>query len=295
MDDTATRTPEAAYGLVANETRLAILRALWEADEKCLSFSELRDAVGMKDTGQFNYHLSKLVGTFIDRVESDDTDDDGASGRDGGYEIRYAGLAVLGAILSGVYTRETSVGPVPVGAECMDCGAGLEARYEDERATVACTDCGEQFMGYSLPPGVVEGRDGDDLPAIISDYLYTVMTQVTAGFCPICTGQMVPEPVEKERGWHAVYDCERCGMTITSTLAGAVVDHPAVVGFHYDHGIDMRRAFVWELDWFSPESATVVNDDPWRATIDFAFADETLTVTLDASLEVVAVERGKAV
>ena len=29
------------------------------------TFSELREAVGMRDSGQFNYHLDKLLGTFV--------------------------------------------------------------------------------------------------------------------------------------------------------------------------------------------------------------------------------------
>ena len=59
--------PADAFALIGNETRLAILEALWAADERPVSFSELRRAVGMRDSAQFNYHLQKLTGHFVTR------------------------------------------------------------------------------------------------------------------------------------------------------------------------------------------------------------------------------------
>lgn len=68
-----------AFEILGNDTRLAILLALWEAkepgppfaepSERAVSFSELRDRVGVKDSGQFNYNLDKLVGAFIEQAE----------------------------------------------------------------------------------------------------------------------------------------------------------------------------------------------------------------------------------
>ncbi|WP_267641637.1 winged helix-turn-helix domain-containing protein [Haloarchaeobius amylolyticus] len=286
-DDAATRAPEEAFGLVANETRLAILRALWEADDQVLSFSELRDAVGVRDTGQFNYHLGKLVGTFVDRVEPGE---DGGS--NAGYELRFAGLTLLGAVLSGVYTRETEVGPVPIDLECLECGGPLSARYEHGEACIDCDDCGEQFMGYGVPSGVVEGRDPDRLPEIFTSYLYTVMTQVSTGFCPVCTGRIWGSVFEKEdRGYYARYTCDRCGLELTSFLGGAVLTHPVVVGFLADHGIDIRTEPFWQFDWFDAENATVTTEDPLRVDVTFAIDDERLILTLDESLAVVETHR----
>ena len=53
-----------ALETLSNEHRLAILRALAEA-EAPLSFSELRRRVGMEDPGQFNYHLTELCERFV--------------------------------------------------------------------------------------------------------------------------------------------------------------------------------------------------------------------------------------
>ncbi|WP_049922067.1 winged helix-turn-helix domain-containing protein [Halopiger djelfimassiliensis] len=53
-----------ALDALANEHRIAILRALADADGP-LSFSELREEIEMRDTGRFNYHLTELLGRFV--------------------------------------------------------------------------------------------------------------------------------------------------------------------------------------------------------------------------------------
>jgi DNA-binding transcriptional ArsR family regulator len=60
--------PEEVYALLADETRVAIVRALGEVGRP-LAFSELRERVGVRDSGRFNYHLQRLVGVFLDCTE----------------------------------------------------------------------------------------------------------------------------------------------------------------------------------------------------------------------------------
>lgn len=61
-------SPDDAFGLLGNETRLAILQALGDAADP-LSFSELRDRVWVSDSGQFNYHLDQLTGPFVGQTD----------------------------------------------------------------------------------------------------------------------------------------------------------------------------------------------------------------------------------
>lgn len=72
-----------ALSVLGNETRIRILRALADAADP-LTFTELREAVGVRDTGKFNYHLTKLCEYFV-RETSD------------GYELGHAGSRVLAA------------------------------------------------------------------------------------------------------------------------------------------------------------------------------------------------------
>jgi hypothetical protein len=70
-----------ALSTLASEHRIAILQALATAD-KPLTFLELRERVGIRDTGRFNYHLSKLRERFV--RETDD-----------GYDLGHAGERVI--------------------------------------------------------------------------------------------------------------------------------------------------------------------------------------------------------
>ena len=56
------------FSLLANEDRLAILKTVVRADEReetPLSFSTLREAVDIRDSGRFSYHLRELTGHFL--------------------------------------------------------------------------------------------------------------------------------------------------------------------------------------------------------------------------------------
>lgn len=74
------RTTE-AFESLGNVTRLAIQLALWEAkkpgpplselSDPPVSFSELRECVGMRDSGQLNYHLDKLKAPSSNRLMRD--------------------------------------------------------------------------------------------------------------------------------------------------------------------------------------------------------------------------------
>jgi DNA-binding transcriptional ArsR family regulator len=60
--------PVETFSLLANEDRLAILKAVVHADERGetpLSFSTLREAVDIRDSGRFSYHLRELTDHFL--------------------------------------------------------------------------------------------------------------------------------------------------------------------------------------------------------------------------------------
>ncbi len=69
--------PTDALAVLGDETRIAILRVLADAEEP-LAFSQLRRRAGIDDAGRFNYHLSELREYFVREA-------------DGGYALREAG------------------------------------------------------------------------------------------------------------------------------------------------------------------------------------------------------------
>lgn len=285
MNDDATRPPEAAFSLLANETRFDIISALWDARGDSLSFSELRAEVGVEDSGQFNYHLGELVDVFVHET-------------DGGYELRYAGARVIGAVYSGAYTRETTVDPVPVDGNCYDCGGGLEASYRDERARIACGVCDVTITGYGVPPGLLEGYPREDLPYVFDRWIRIQATQFLAEFCPLCLGRMDTslgaERIDADDHVDVpgiTHECQRCGISSHSVVGVVALQHPAVVAFHHDHGIDLRDTPLWELEWLIDERNERVSTDPPQARVYIPLNDEELVLDIDENAAVTDAER----
>jgi hypothetical protein len=275
---------EAAFSLVANETRMEILRELWEADG-ALSFSTLRERVGLRDSGQFNYHLNKLVGTFVRKEDGGD---------EPGYGLEYPGIRVLGAVYSGVLTREASVEPVPADGECLDCGGELAASYGDNLGQVACTSCDLEVMEFPIPPGAVEGRDPEALPRLYDAWTRRQLERFVDGFCPQCAGptsaSLVDAPTEEWERWpmHGlVLECDRCGFHVQSLPGSAVLSHPRVVAFHLDHDVDLSETRLWDLDWLYDPHTEVHEREPPRFDVHVDLGDERLVVAVDESLAVI--------
>lgn len=120
--------PVEAFAVLADETRLDILRTLAEADEP-LSFSRLRDRVGVRDSGRFSYHLRQLREYFVRET-------------DGGYELGHAGSRVVAA----------------TGARSDQFDSGAEAAADADAACPVCgdDDCEKLFHVHLSPPW----RDG---------------------------------------------------------------------------------------------------------------------------------------
>jgi DNA-binding transcriptional ArsR family regulator len=137
-----------AFETLDGGIRVEILRALAEhraASEPTveLSFSELRERVGLRDSGQFNYHLDKLRGQFV--AKSDE-----------GYDLTPVGQQVASALLSGVYEQGTDHDPVELDDDCPVCDEPLSATYETGVLKVLCP--AEHGFSNTIPPGTFEGR-----------------------------------------------------------------------------------------------------------------------------------------
>lgn len=282
LDWATERPPGEVLAVAGSEMRLSILRALFEADGQHLRYAELMDAVEMDDSGQFNYHLSQLVGPFVKQ-----TDD--------GYRLRHAGGQVIGAVMAGTYGDERSLGPVKIETPCRNCDGALLASYDGDVARIECDDCGTVVTRHSVPPGIFEGYQPADLPAVLGRWIRHEFTRTLDGFCPVCTGRTngsigTPEHAAEDRvGVELV--CRRCGMRFTGAIGSVVLDHPVIVCFYYDHGIDLRTVPIWELGWLHDGSAELVSEDPSKAELTIELDDERLVLTLDDDLAVVATER----
>jgi len=318
MDDSNVpgSNPEEAFSLIADEIRFGILMALWESEETPLPFSGLHDRVDVRDSGQFNYHLDKLTPAFVRQYEE-------------GYDLTHAGMQIIGAAVSGTYTdADVTIDPVPV-SECPDCGGGLEASYDRGFIEIECPDCDLVVTDkLPAPPVLAKETEPEDIPVTFGRFLITEMQYLNRDFCTLCGGRIehsivertLPcdrdgegtggnargdeagdQPSETDSGaedetefTRARLTCRNCGMESSQVLGVRVLDHPAVVGFLYEHGIDIRETPVWEFDWLTEPHATVAGEEPLRIETVVEVGGDRLELVLDESLEVVDHRRGSS-
>lgn len=272
----------AAFAALADPTRVAILRALWEADEHRASFSTLREAAGVADSGKFNYHLDQLTDGFLAKTD------------DGEYRLRRAGLDVVGSVIAGVYDHDESVGPTPYDEPCPFCGGDTTLSYDGESLTVRCPDpdtTEETIVSVPAPPSVFSGSL--DPVEAARRYTRSMVETVRSGFCLFCetpaTKRIVPNrritDTTKHHGSNPLLqsDCQACGESINVDLGVALTAHPSVVAFHHDRGIDTRRLPVLDTLAAADGDSTVVSEDPVRARVRYVADGDTLTLRVDES------------
>ncbi|MFT4889881.1 MAG: hypothetical protein ACI9YT_000792 [Halobacteriales archaeon] len=269
--------------LLRDETRLGILRALAEnlhenPEDPGMAFAELRTAVGRRDSGNFNYHLDKLLGQFVT-----DTDD--------GYRLAAAGMKVVSAIVAGTYEDHDPMGPVELEDPCPVCGASMEATYEDGLLGVRCPR--DHRFRNALPPRAVEERSLSELVQLLTVKTHQDLERIVEGICPKCYApidwdvdvtELVGVPEVSTR-------CRRCGTHAEVPLSAAVLTHPDVVAFYADHDVDVRRKPPWAPVLWNAVTVDVDGEDPLRLSVAVHLDGDELVATVDGSLDVLEVDR----
>ncbi len=302
-----------AFDLLANETRLAILLALWDAYEPVsrsngLTFSELRERVGSPDSGQFNYHLDKLVGQFVES-----TDD--------GYKLRPAGEKVIRAIISGAGPETPSLEAAELGIPCERCDAPTAITFRDGRLIQHCTECGGYFGDtekfpqgtlyvWRLEPAGLSNRTPQAVFTAASKGMFYRVLAVVDGVCPECSGTVTTEinvcdAHEPDadgvcpncgRGDEIMIlnQCSVCKFTSVAAPADLVTHHPAVIGFYYDHDINVQYDLDFEevtrlLDLEKAHEQTVESRDPLRVRVTVRCEGDEISLRLDDEMTVIDV------
>lgn len=148
------------FKLLTDETRLAILLALWEAyepfaDDNAVPFSEILDRVGYDTASNFSYHLEQVTGHFVRKS-------------DGGYELTRRGRQLVQTIISGTAIDDATLEPTDIDKPCDFCGAPTEFTYENGYVYQVCTECpGYTDLDDQHPDGTIRGRTFD--PAGLMD------------------------------------------------------------------------------------------------------------------------------
>jgi hypothetical protein len=273
----------APFELVTEEARLAILGALatHQAEtprEPAMGFTDLREAAGIEDSGNFNYHLDKLRSEYVRQTEA-------------GYALTYAGLSLVGTLRAGV-GADTTRGPEPLDATCPICGTELTASYEDGLLSVTCEN-DHKYPRDGLPPNAINGRELEEAITLQTRRTQHHLELVRESVCPACFDDVEREHevLDAPQASHVlVATCDGCGMVSGSPIGTYLLREPAVIAFYYDHGIDVTRTPFWALA-LSVAEPTVVAEEPLRLSLSVERGSEELTLTVDEYARLLDSER----
>lgn len=271
----------AADGLsvLANPLRLRILLALSETrqpdwEQRGMSYSDLRAAVGVEDGGRFNYHLDELRGRFV-------------GNEDGHYWLSAAGWRIVDELYAGTFSGSHERREGELSYTCDADDEPLTATVEHGLIEVTCPTHGTVF-DMTLPFSLLDDsdRDLDDLYEYAFRQAQQYVESVCSDVCPHCGGRFDGPDVEhaevKQREYLLVgFRCRRCAVAFRLPIEQIVVFRPPVVGFFDDYGIDATspalydRSGEWTMDVHEHEDGFVVA---------FECGGERLTLDLDRSL-----------
>jgi len=297
--------PDQAFTTLGNESRIRILQTLGTADTP-LSFTELRDSVGIPQGAQFNYHLDQVVGHFVQK-----TDD--------GYALREPGRRIVQAILAGTVTDDPERHPTEIDYPCHHCGERVEVSYDSGKVRMSCRHCGGNFdadrhppvrehpqkeafgnlSNMEFPPAATQDRSPAEMFRAAATAIHLDLIAASAGVCPRCRGPVdqelasVCEDHDTTTGRCPACDhrnavlyhwaCTNCIYEVTTDALMGLLNEPVVQAFAGAHGHNVTdRGIEW--GWTYGEE--ILATDPYEFRFTFTIDGDELTVRTTADLTV---------
>jgi len=298
LDDVpANIDPQEAFQVFSHELRLEILFALWNAPEYALPFSDIRTAVGERDSGKFTYHLEQLTDHFVTEIE-------------GEYVLQYAGHRIIDAIQSGVFHTSPTVSLTEAPGSCARCGASPMFEYDTHLGTVFCPECDTKLVEYPFDPGGFQDRSIEEAIGTFDRRVKFKWRLASGGVCFVCAGRVSVSYTDSAAHMqhHPRYEeffaadhpalfslsCQNCSFYSYLPVSIRLLDGSAVIGALTTHGLDVMEQFLWELPFIADGSRVTVRDrDPWEVRVETPTASGPLVVRLDddAAVESVTVDQ----
>lgn len=297
-----------AFEALANETRLAILLALWEArdpgpplsepTDTPLSFSELYDRVEYDTPANFSYHLKKLVGPFVERTE------------DERYRLTTAAQRLVSTLLAGTLSEYPELEGEPIDDECHRCGGQVVIDYRDKVLSKRCPACeaaGDDrglISNVHRPAAAMPGRSPSEFWWQTVTWLRYRGLSMAAGSCPDCSGPVsvslhacpehepgVEEPCEEcglFDGVRSLFVCDLCANHYRSPGWAPMFASVPVRLFFYEHGVDfLSEPTKRVVD--AVRRTEVRSHDPLLVDLTLELEGDRVEVTLDGEGDVVEV------
>lgn len=268
-----------AFALLGHEIRLDILLALlddWVAVyTEPKSYAELMDAVGMADSGKFNYHLDQLRGVYVQQV-------------DGGYVPTASATALYRAVLAHRPTEGIDFEAEPVDTVCPHCDTTAVLRYDRGFVSLDCSAC-EEWIGvtFPFPKHGVEERETAQLLDALDARVRRDLWLAHAGQCPSCAGTTTVDPrTGSVDGEHWVeLSCETCSFVVGIDVLSIALSDDRVRAALREVGID-PEGYLWEL----PTGTVTQGSADSSLAVDVEAGSRPVTVVVDETLRVRSVE-----
>jgi hypothetical protein len=236
------------------------------------------NAVDMVDSGKFNYHLGKLRGVYVRKVQ-------------GGYVPTAAATALYRAVIAHQPHRDGQRRRFGVESECPDCGAAVVGTHERGFLSVDCGSC-EEWVGFSypFPRNGFAARSDEEVMRAVHRRCKHHLALARSGQCPFCaattTTAVDEEAVEGGTDPAVEIACDSCSFRVGSRLLFPLLLDTRVSAVLVNRGFDPER-YEWEL----PELPTrLVGRDPLRIRVEVQGENGTTAMIIDGDCSLCAVE-----
>ncbi|WP_266081977.1 DUF7351 domain-containing protein [Haladaptatus caseinilyticus] len=285
-DDLA--APRAAFSVLSHEVRLDILLSLFEKWEgewtEPRGYAELMQTVGIEDSGQFNYHLNELRGSYIRRV-------------DDGYVPTAAATALYRAVLAN-RPMEDADRTLHVDFSCPTCDGKLIVEYRRGFLSVQCSSCESPASRYTYPFPANGLTDRSDTDVLLTFHrrLRSHLALARDGQCPFCTARTTRDLVtgtpsilsqsDSQTDVFAKIECLKCTFQVAIDPLVAIRDDVRIVCALRTLEIATVDTFDWEL----PTPDYTVHECPFQIELVVESDEGTLLATVDDSLSVLSIQ-----
>jgi len=310
-DDEAGDVPavDELLALLGNETRMAIMRTLWAEFEFAdyvterrdgHTFSELLEATGVTDSGNFNYHLGELAGVLV-------------ADREDGYVLTPLGYNLMQSIDRYDSFAYTTFDERVAADPCPYCGGDLVVAYRREIVSVRCRDCGGlasdgDFTFVEVPAiGTGEPATAELLDAATLA-MFAKVRSSRHGVCWDCRAPMdrsldccedhaseangVCEVCDRRYAVVVDADCPTCGESGRGPALEYAVVSPSVAAFFESVGAGPEQVGPWRYRLAALGAATerVESTDPVTVDLSLERDGRTHRVTVENRQDGIRIE-----
>jgi hypothetical protein len=269
---------DSALDLLTNETRFDILRALAtqrfdESDATGMTFTDLFEAVETDDSGNFNYHLKRL----LDRLVT----------KEGGYyRLTHGGVQLFSSLQATTYAPGYE-DAIPLDQSCPRCEKDIRATYREGYLDIGCDD--HLLLETYVHPTWIRSLPPEEFLRRVSVILHHQIEEIVTGFCPLCHGSLgyelrtdaEPYPIQY------YYPCTQCGTELRLRPQQTVLNHATVEAFYRERGVELRETPPWRL-YETYGETRVVSEAPPHVEFDLDVQGETAALTVDGQGTVVS-------